>query len=52
MNIGTKFSKKKKKKKQTVAKQIHLHIKQIIQNDQEEFIQECKADSTYKKQSM
>ena len=51
MNIGTKIL-KKKKKKQNLAKQIHLDIKQIIQNDQLEFIQECKVDSTYKKQSM
>ena len=36
MNIGTKIL--KKKKKQNLAKQIHLHIKQIIQNDQVEFI--------------
>ena len=49
MNIGTKIL---KKKKQNLAKQINLHIKQIIQNDQVEFIQECKVDSTYKKQSI
>ena len=34
MKIGTKIL----KKKQNLAKQIHLHIKQIIQNDQVEFI--------------